>query len=536
MKGMTTRPFSRFNFWVMLFFAAAFAIWTHLSLNSQVLGLIDASSDTPRLVRDSPAAQIWAAFAIVTEPLVIWVALLALGWWAWRRRLRHLGVAVVAASTFSWIVSGILKVTVQRPRPDSPLADAITYSGWSYPSMHITMATTATLLVIAVTTTTRQPRSSLLAWRVIGFIFIIAVGYDRWVMNAHRITDIVGGLLLGGVIISTVFFFARVRMVPLIAARQRTIAKPLGGLCAVIYNPIKVADEMVFRRQVANELSGNNWETPLWLPTSPDDAGHQMAQEAITRGADLVICAGGDGTVRVVTEELAGTEIPVGLVPSGTGNLLAKNLGIPLDQEDAIKLAFRGQPAAIDLIKLVVDHDEEHPLRFSVMAGIGFDARLMERTNNTLKRMMGSAAYALSAMPELFTKPHRVEIGVDGVRQVRRNAVLTVMGNVASIGAGIELIPEAHPADGRMEMVVGSPTGLSAWARMAAQVLTKIGADRSLEQYAGTRISVKVDEPMPYELDGDTVGEGSYFEAEVDPSALTILLPPNEATQLAAAR
>ncbi|MCT3016442.1 YegS/Rv2252/BmrU family lipid kinase, partial [Propionibacterium freudenreichii] len=261
-----------------------------------------------------------------------------------------------------------------------------------------------------------------------------------------------------------------------------------------------------------------------------------QAREAIARGADLVVAAGGDGTVREVSGALAGSGIPMGIVPSGTANLLAKNVGIPIDMEDAISVAVGGEPTPLDLVRMVVDAQADKPLYFAVMAGIGFDARLMQRTNESLKKALGAAAYVFSAMPELFTKPHRVEISVDGSKQTRRNAVLTVMGNVPSIGGGVELMPDADPTDGRMEMVVGSPVGLSAWARATAQVLTRMGADPTLEQYAGVAMSVEVDEPMPYELDGDLVGSGSLFEAEVDPGALMIMLPPRPSSQAPAAR
>lgn len=532
---MTSRPFSRFTLWTTAVFTVAFLIWTRLALHTGVFAGMDATSATPHLVPRSAAAQVAEAFAVVTFPGILLVVLAGIAFWAWRRKLRHLAWMALASGILTTLITQGVKHEVNRVRPPSNLADAITYSGSSYPSAHMAMAMATSVVVVAVTTTTRQPRTAVLMWRLVGVTFVVAVGFNRWVMNAHHLSDIIGGALLGAAVVSAVMLFARVRMVPLIAPRRANkAARPRGGLCVVIYNPIKLRDETVFRRQIASELDGKHWDPPLWLPTTVAEPGDAQAREAIRRGADLVIAAGGDGTVRVVSSGLAGTGIPMGLVPSGTGNLLAKNLGLPLDMEEAITVATGGEPRALDLVQLVVDSRTAEPLHFAVMAGIGFDARIMERTNNSLKKTMGSAAYVFSAMPQLFTKPHRVEISVDGNRQTRRNAVLTVMGNVPSIGGGVELMPDADPADGRMEMVVGSPVGLSAWARTTAQVLTRIGADRSLEQYAGVEMVVQVDEPMPYELDGDPMGTGQLFEARVDPGALTIMAPPRPLSQLPA--
>lgn len=526
---MTTRTFSRFNLWVMCFFALAFGAWTHLALRTRVFTGLDALSDVPHLVPGSAGEQIADAFALLTYPFIVCLALVGLGIWAWRRRLRHLAGAIVASGLGSWLACTLLKNAIGRPRPPSPLDWLLTYRGPSYPSTHMAIVVAGAMTAIAVSTTTRRSRITILSWRVVGVLTILLEAADRFAMNAHRLTDIIGGALLGGLVTSLVLLLARVRMLPLIATRRHSTPRPTGGLCAVIYNPVKVADEMVFRRQITDELAGRRWQSPLWLQTTPEDPGVAQAREAVAHGADLVIVAGGDGTVRIVTQTMAGSGIPIGLVPAGTGNLLVKNLGLPLDQEDAIFIAINGQPQDIDLIRMVVDGRADEPHRFAVMAGIGFDARLMARTNDALKRMMGAAAYVVSAVPELLTKPHRVQVSVDGAKQVRGNAVLTVMGNVPSIGGNVMLIPDADPTDGRMEMVVGSPSGLSSWARMVTRVLIRIGADRSLERYAGRSMSVRVDGPMPFELDGDTVGEGSYFEAEVDPGAVSIMVASSPA-------
>lgn len=111
---------------------------------------------------------------------------------------------------------------------------------------------------------------------------------------------------------------------------------------AVVFNPVKVADD--FRDTVSRRLSEAGWSEPLWLETAEDDPGRSMTAKAREAGVDLVLAAGGDGTVRVVADGLAGTSIALGVIPAGTGNLLARNLDLPLDEGAAVEVAFAGTP------------------------------------------------------------------------------------------------------------------------------------------------------------------------------------------------
>jgi len=137
--------------------------------------------------------------------------------------------------------------------------------------------------------------------------------------------------------------------------------------CAVIYNPTKVSDK--FHALLEDSLQRNGWGNTLWLETSADDPGRAMTKQAVAEHVDLVIGAGGDGTIRHVADTLAHTGIPMGLVPAGTGNLLARNLDLPLEELDAIEVALGGQVRQIDLVKITVDN--RAPEHFAVMAGIG---------------------------------------------------------------------------------------------------------------------------------------------------------------------
>ncbi|MEL4358764.1 MULTISPECIES: diacylglycerol kinase family protein [unclassified Luteococcus] len=514
---------ARFALFVLVTAGFAFGLWTWLALATTALAGLDRFSGTTRLEPDSHPAQIWTAISIVTMPGVFAAILTIIAVWAWRRRLRNLAVGLVLSVVLAWGGSFLLKQIFARPRPASPLADVLTHAGWAYPSGHLAMTTTAALMVIATTTTTRQPSDVRYLWRVLGVLGVGLIGYDRFVMNAHWPTDIVGGFLLGLVCASLACLVARVHMVP-VPRRRRAAAEERS--CAVIWNPSKVLDRGSFRRTVEYELEQGGWDDVLWLQTKPTDPGYSMTRAAISRDVDLVVVAGGDGTVRVVCSELAGSGIPLGIIPAGTGNLLARNLGIPLDEVAAARVAFGGQPQPIDLVKAIIDGDEAGAEHFAVMAGIGIDARIMENTRPELKKTVGSAAYFLAAAQEVNAPPMDLSFQVDGQAPERRRAMMAVVGNVGLLQGGLQLMPKASATDGLLDVAIASPRNYADWAAMAAKVMA-LGSDRvnRVDQLQARRVRISVAEEMPYELDGDTAGRARVFEAEVVPQALLVMQP-----------
>ena len=163
--------------------------------------------------------------------------------------------------------------------------------------------------------------------------------------------------------------------------------------CAVIYNPVKVSDD--FRSRTEDALKRHDFGSTLWLETSEDDPGRGMVKQAVDEQVDLVLGAGGDGTIRLIADGLAGTGIPLGIVAAGTGNLLARNLDLPLDELTALEIALTGPTRAIDLIKMTVD--DRPPEHFAVMAGVGVDAVIMNETDPELKKKIGAGAYFVAA-------------------------------------------------------------------------------------------------------------------------------------------
>ena len=295
-----------------------------------------------------------------------------------------------------------------------------------------------------------------------------------------------------------------------------------GRRCAVIFNPVKISDD--FREAMSARLAAAHWADPMWLPTAEDDPGRSMAASAVEQQVDLVVAAGGDGTVRVVADGLANSGIPMGIVPSGTANLLARNLGIPLVEADAIEVVLSGRTRTIDLIKLTVDEGEsEH---YAVMAGMGIDAMIMDETRDDLKDKIGTAAYFVAAARALGRLPVPMRIKVDDHRTHRRRAMMCVVGNVGGLPGNITLIPGAQPDDGLLDVYVASPHRFTQWIRVFVRLITRRSNSQDrVDQWRGRRVDVQLERPDSYQLDGDVVGELRRLLAEVQPQALSVRVP-----------
>ncbi len=295
-----------------------------------------------------------------------------------------------------------------------------------------------------------------------------------------------------------------------------------GRRCAVVFNPIKISDS--FRQLMTDVLDRDGWVDTLWLETSAEDPGRAMTAEAVAAGVDLVIGAGGDGTIRIVADGLAGTGISMGLIPAGTANLLARNLDVPLQEAAAVEVAVTGSPRTIDLIKITVDDREvEH---FAVIAGIGVDAMIMDEVDDNLKAKVGSAAYFLAAAKALGRLPIDVTVQIDGRRPMRRRAMLCAIGNVSDLQGNITLIPGARPDDGMLDVYIASPHRLRHWLQLGVRLVARRPKkDDQVDQWTGKTVKITIDGSDNYQLDGDVVGECTRLVAEIVPAALTVQVP-----------
>jgi len=316
---------------------------------------------------------------------------------------------------------------------------------------------------------------------------------------------------------------------------------------AIVVNPVKV-DEAALRAALAAAEQRHGWGETLWLETTEEDPGAGQAKEALDRGADVVIAAGGDGTVRTVAEALQGTGVPLALLPSGTGNLLARNLDLTLDDvENALDSAFAGDDRAID-VGVVELRDGDGPTRkhsYLVMAGVGIDAQMIAATDDDLKARHGWLAYVKAIGKVLRDKNElriRYELDKKGVHSARAHTVL--IGNCGSLPANILLLPEAAVDDGEFDIVVLRPEGFIGWVQIAVKVFWEngvlrrttvgrrlMGADRevrAMNYLKGREFVMRLSRPQEVDLDGDLFGRASALRTWVDPSSLKVKVPAAE--------
>jgi diacylglycerol kinase family enzyme len=237
-----------------------------------------------------------------------------------------------------------------------------------------------------------------------------------------------------------------------------------------------------------------------------------------------VVAAGGDGTVRVVASELARTGVPLGILPVGTGNLLARNLSLPLQMDTALEVVLGGQDRAIDLVRMGGDGMEDG--HFAVMGGLGLDAAIMQGAPDELKKRVGWPAYVIAGLRHFQDPAVRVEISVDDEPPVRYRARTVVIGNVGTLTGGIPLLPDAAPDDGRLDVVVVAPPRFLTWIRLLVRVMTRRRVtDERLDRRTGCSVVVRAEQPTPRQMDGDVIGTGKEIHAAVEPGVLLVRVP-----------
>jgi YegS/Rv2252/BmrU family lipid kinase len=416
-----------------------------------------------------------------------------------------------------------LKRWFQRDRPvwEDPLHSLDSYA---FPSGHSSGISSFMGVAIVLTLIFVRRPSHRRALVGLWISVVLLVGLDRIFLGVHSISDVLAGFSVG-------FLWVLVAMMVYSPAPQRRVVEALTSpvpqtkQLAVVLNPIKVDDVAEFKAMVEKQAEDSGWSRPTWHETTVEDPGRSMAEAAAVEGADLVLVCGGDGTVRTVCAELAGTGIPVGVIPAGTGNLLARNLGIPLYLQAAVDVALNGQDRAIDLVAVAGDGigDAEH---FMVMGGMGFDAAIMEGADDAIKARIGWLAYFVSGLRQLRSPSFKVEISVDDEPFTKHRAVTVVVGNVGYLTAGIPLLPDATIDDGVLDVVIVSPRRFLSWLPLVWRVMSKRRrVDEQLNRMTGRKVVVRTAHDTARQLDGDPIGPGREIRAECIHGRLLVRVP-----------
>ncbi|WP_428985931.1 diacylglycerol/lipid kinase family protein [Streptomyces pyxinicus] len=360
-----------------------------------------------------------------------------------------------------------------------------------------------------------------------------ALTVGRQLPHTHRLDGSASGS-------ATAFSRARRRRRVDAPATGRPAPRPAAGLAwhqpgrtVVVLNPTVTnrADREALRRV----LERHGHRAPVFVATTAADPGGGQAAGAVRDGAALVVVCGGDGTLRAAADALAGTGVPLALVPCGTGNLLARNLGLPLGPADALDAALGGTVHRVDLGH--VEGDGLGSRHFAAMSGAGLDAAMVRWANahDRLKSRLGWPVYALAVLRELRTPRTGVSIRLDGAPALRRTARMVLVGNIGTVQGGVTLLPAARPDDGRLDLLLLDPRGPGDWLRALWALLrpgAAAGAARSasrrpapVEHFTFRHAEFTFDTPQPRELDGDPVSPGRRLSVTVRPAALTMLLP-----------
>ena len=292
----------------------------------------------------------------------------------------------------------------------------------------------------------------------------------------------------------------------------------------LISNPVAARHDDAKRRRVTETLEAAGWKTELAVTTGPHHA-RELAQQGVTAGVDAVAVFGGDGTSMSAAAALVGTGVSLGLIPGGTGNLLAGNLRIPRDPVLAARLLIGGTRRVIDLGRVVLPDGEHY---FGVAVGAGIDARIMGETAHADKRRWGIGAYlatTLRVLPDL--KSTACVVTVDGQTLETHAALVLIMNCGEMIPPLIRVRPEINPEDGILDLI--TITADSPWQGVRGLLRAVLDGRRAairetpyIRYARGTRFTVEAADHLPVQFDGDPVGT-TPFTAEVVPGALTVV-------------
>jgi YegS/Rv2252/BmrU family lipid kinase len=265
-------------------------------------------------------------------------------------------------------------------------------------------------------------------------------------------------------------------------------------------------------------LTAEGVSDPLWREVPKSKRASREVERAVKEGAELILAWGGDGMVRRCVDALKDARTALGVLPAGTSNLFATNLGIKQDIEEAVRVALRGDRRRIDVGRFNGE-------RFAVMAGAGFDAAMIKDADN-LKDRLGRAAYVLSGAGNLNSEPFEATIKVDGSRWYKGPASCILLGNVGSLFGGIEVFEDAQPDDGLLELGVMTAQGPVQLTRTV--VRTAVGkAEKSpfVRVTKARSVRAKLDRKVRYELDGGDRSKVTDFKVDVEPGAVTVCVP-----------
>lgn len=275
--------------------------------------------------------------------------------------------------------------------------------------------------------------------------------------------------------------------------------------------------------ELRRRVTDQGVEDLLWYEVPKSKKAPKKVAKALAEGVDLLIVWGGDGIVQRSLDVLAhtkgGGKTPLAIIPAGTGNLLATNLGVPADLPGAVDTAFGGVRRRIDLGELNGEY-------FAVMAGVGFDGAMIKDADHALKDRLGKLAYVWTGLRHVDGSAPRAKVSIDGADWFDDEASCVLIGNVGTITGGIHAFDDAKPDDGWLDVGVATAQGALQWARaLGTMALGRSDHSPFVRMTRARRVDVKLQGRLPYELDGGARGEVKKFSVKVVPAAVQICVP-----------
>ena len=276
--------------------------------------------------------------------------------------------------------------------------------------------------------------------------------------------------------------------------------------------------------QVEAALRARGAEVETSLTTYAGE-GVDIARRAVEAGADVLLACGGDGTLNEAINGLAGSETALAVLPAGTVNVWAREVGVPLDPLRAAGLLWDGERRRIDLGRAGTRY-------FLLMAGIGFDADVAAHVTSPEKRRWGALAYVRRGFVTAMTWPRqRMRLRLDD-RSLRRRGLFLVVGNTRLYGGVVNITDQAVADDGLLDVCMFDAD--SAWSRIghALRVVTRRHTSvRTVEYYRAQRVTLVTRPRVPVQVDGDTIGR-TPMTFEAVPGALKVVVPRGDGNGL----
>jgi YegS/Rv2252/BmrU family lipid kinase len=263
---------------------------------------------------------------------------------------------------------------------------------------------------------------------------------------------------------------------------------------------------------------------PLWREVPKSKYVPDGVKELLDAGTDLLFVWGGDGTVQRAIDAVGGRPVTLAILPAGTANLFATNLGLPKDLEACVRIGLHGGRRVLDVGKVNGE-------RFAVMAGAGLDAMMIRDADAGLKDKVGRLAYVWTGAKHARMDAAKMTIEVDGKAWFRDKASCVLVGNVGDVFGGLSVFPEATPDDGRLDIGVVTAEGWWQWTRtLGRSVLGDVDGSPFVQTTTGRSIDVRLNHPLPYELDGGDRKPTKKLKIKVKPEAISIAVPETGST------